>query len=68
VGSNTGPGKVGAETAVASGSPVASEAAGQAALSGGQHRRSGVNVDVTSRPKAGSDDEEDDEDEDSDEG
>jgi filamentous hemagglutinin family protein len=65
VGSNTGPGKVGAETAVASGSAVASEAAGQAALTGGQNRRSGVNVDVTSRPKDGSDD---DEDEESDEG
>jgi hypothetical protein len=65
VGSNTGPGKVSAETSVAAGSPVASQAAGQNALAGGQNRRSGVNVDVTSRPADGS---EDDEDEKSDEG
>ena len=68
VGSNTGPGKVSSETAVASGSPVASQAAAQSALAGGQNRRSGVNIDVTSRPANGSDDEDDDQDEKSDEG
>ena len=68
VGSNTGPGKVSSETAVASGSPVASQAAAQSALAGGQHRRSGVNVDVTSRPANGAPDDEDDDDEKSDEG
>jgi hypothetical protein len=52
VGSNTGPGKVGAETAVATSRPAAEQAAAQNAVAGGQSRRSGVQIDVTSRPAA----------------
>ncbi len=60
VGSNTGPGKVGAETAVAAGSPTATLAAAQTGLAGQQSRRSGVDVEVTSRPASGTDCPEDD--------
>jgi len=61
VASNTGPGKVGAETAVAASRPAAEQAAAQSAVAGGQSRRSGVMIDVTSRPASGEDEEEDDE-------
>ena len=63
VGSNTGPGKVDAGTAV-SNSTAVDNAQGAAALEGGMNRRSGVMIDVTSRPTSGTDDDEDDEDDD----
>lgn len=61
VGSNTGPGKVGAETSVAASRAEGEKAASQNALSGGQSRRSGVSIDVTSRPASGKECDEDDE-------
>jgi filamentous hemagglutinin family protein len=67
--SNTGSGKVDAGTAM-SADKGESNARGTAALEGGASRRSGVSIDVTSRPASGSDedDEEDDEDEKNDQG
>jgi hypothetical protein len=54
VGSNTGPGKVSAEANVAA-RAVGESAAAQNAVTGGTGRRSGVSIDVTSRPASGSD-------------
>jgi filamentous hemagglutinin family protein len=59
-GSNTGSGKVNAGGVLASQAGSGSAAAGQNALEGGMSRRSGVMIDVTSRPASGSDDEDDD--------
>jgi hypothetical protein len=57
VASNSGPGKVSAETAVAASSATSAQAIAQRDIER-QAGRSGVQIDVTSRPASGSDEDE----------